>query len=95
MFSSIHYNYLFTCISEIDHITYIIMGRLQGGVAILYHKYLTGISNHFTITNRRLCGININVNSLLVYQFTCLVIITQELLLIRRFLIVLMILNVF
>ena len=38
MFSSIHNNYLFTCISGIDHTTDIIMGRPQGGVAILYKK---------------------------------------------------------
>ena len=36
MFSSIRNNYLFTCISGIDHTTYIIKGRPQGGVAILY-----------------------------------------------------------
>ena len=63
MFSSIHNNYLCTCISGINHTTDIIMGRPQGGVAILYKKSLSGIIKHITITNRRLCGINITVNN--------------------------------
>ena len=81
MFSSIHNNYLFTCISGIDHTTDISMRRPQGGVAILYNKSLSGIIKHITITNHCLCGINITVNnsSLIFYQFICLVIITQEL----------------
>ena len=65
MFSSIYNNYLFTCISGIDHTTDIIMGRPQSGVAILYKKSLSGIINHITITNRRMCGINITVNNIL------------------------------
>ena len=64
MFSSIHNNYLFTCISGIDHTTDIIIGRPHGGVAILYKKSLSGIINHITITNRRLCGVNITVNNI-------------------------------
>ena len=63
MFSSIHNNYLFTCISGIDHTTDIIMGRPQGGVAILYKKSLSDIIKHITITNRRLCSINITVDN--------------------------------
>ena len=64
MFSSIHNNYLFTCISGIGHTTDIIIGRPHGGVAILYKKPLSGIINHITSTNRRLCGINITVNNI-------------------------------
>ena len=62
--SSIHNNYLFTCISGIDHTTNIIMGCPQGGVAILYKKSLSDIINQITITNLRLCDINITVNNI-------------------------------
>ena len=64
IFSSIHNNYLLTCISGRDHTTDIIKGCPQGGVAILHKTSLSGIINHITITICRLCGINITVNNI-------------------------------
>ena len=68
-------------------------------MAILYKKSLSGIINHITMANRHLCGINITVNNIslviLSIYMPCDTVITQEILLITRFLIVWMILNVF
>ena len=93
MFSSINNNYLCTCISGIDHTTYIIIGCPHGGVAILYKKSLIILQS---LTAACLVLILLlTIFHLLFYQFICLVILIQELLLIRNFPNVFMILNVF
>ena len=65
IFSNIHNDYLFTCISGIDHTIGIIKGRPHGGVAILYKKSLSNMVTHINTTNRRVCGINIKENNAL------------------------------
>ena len=62
--SSIHNNYLCTCISGIDHTTHIIRGRPHGGVAILYKKSISSIVTYIKSTNRRVCGINIKLDNI-------------------------------
>ena len=57
--------HLFTCISDVDHTIAIIKRRPHGGVAIMYLKSTSSVMTHIKTTNRKVCGINIKMNNLL------------------------------
>ena len=61
---NIHTDYLFTCISGPDHIANIIKGRPYGGVALFYKKSMSNDITHIKSSNRRVCGINLNINNI-------------------------------
>ena len=50
---NIHSDYLFTCISGLDHTVNIIKGRPYGGVAIFYKKSISNVITHIKSSNRR------------------------------------------
>ena len=66
IFSNVHTDLLFiTCTFGVGHTIDILKGRPHGGFAILYKKSLSSVITHVKTTNRRVCGINIQVNNII------------------------------
>ena len=68
VFNNIHSDYLYTALSGIDSGDSILPGRPSGGVGIFYRKSLSGKVTLIKSSNRRICGVKINITS----SFSCL-----------------------
>ena len=68
VFSTIHSNYLYTAISGVDSKDSFSSGRPKGRVGIFYKKSLSNKIKQLKTSNRRVCGIVMN----LAKNYTCL-----------------------